>query len=267
MLAGEIANLGYGAFRWCRMVQFSVPYPKPTQLSDPFQDWYEARLIEVVSKHKADLTLADYNVIFYKTLHAATYEEGAYYIDGCFELMNKMEDRFDSNICEGLFHFINYHRKKLAGDHLLEPCLEATAELLRSYTSTFEVVRKGDDDPNFHVIDPTLPEVAIYEWSVWELIEELTEYPLYCNVVTEFFDWLDGDEVCKSCWWINISSYACGWLTSLPTRKEFRLRQPIIHRILNWHTYPRHLHSYRNYMRSSEKIFSRYERRVSIVGY
>jgi hypothetical protein len=241
-------------------------YPKPTRFSDPFQEWEgcEETLDNILSTEKGDLGLSDYDTIFYLITPAANYEEGAYYIDGCFDFMRRKLSRIESNICEGLFYFINYHRERLKEDGLLSQCLEEIINLFQCYTASFELMRLTDGELEQYGTDPTYRELARYYLSIWSLIDYLIGYELYSSVLDSSLTWLDQDDVHKSCWWIEIADHVRVWYVIYNAVDESNSRkQRLMDRLLKLHDYSFHMHRQSDFVRQTE--YMQYWERLSVL--
>ena len=243
-----------------------TPYPKPKKFSDPFQDWMgcEETLDSILARDKAQLGLRDYSVIFAQILPAASYEEGAYYLDGCFDLMRRKTDPVVSDVCRSLFWFVDFHRDALRRDGLLEPCLEETVALSRDYLSSFELMRLSDPELMHYRIDPDFREMPRYSRFVGSLLDSLVEYELYSRVLSDLMVWLNEDVVHKSCWWIEMAYHARWWYVIYNAGdKANPRRQCLINRLLDLHDYSCHWRRCRDFVR--RQGYGQYERRVSLT--
>ena len=222
-----------------------ITYPKPEKFSDPFQDWMgcEKTLTDVLAKDKTSLGENDYNVIFARTLPAANYEEGVYYLDSCFDFMRRKQSSVESHICEGFFDFINYHRERLEKDGLLNPCLEELVRLFQSYTSSFEVIHLTDEELEQHQIIPSYRDWPKYSRVVEDLVEYLIEYEFFAPVLDDLMAWLNQNDTHRSQWWIAIAYYVMtNWYVIYDDQDESNARkQRLIYRLFNLHDYSSHM--------------------------
>jgi hypothetical protein len=242
-------------------------YPKPKKFSDPFQDWMgcEETLDGILAKDIDELGLSDYNVIFYMILPAASYEEGAYYLDGCFNFMMHNPSAVESNICEGLFWFIDYHRDALRADGILDLCLKRTVALLQDYLSLFELMRLSDAELTRYCIRQDFREIPKRSNSVGDLLDSLVEYELYSAVLSDILAWLNEDAVYhKSCWWIEIAYHVRWWYVTYDADDQAnQRRQHLINRLLDLHNYSSHEWRHRDFVRGQG--YEQYERRISLT--
>ena len=222
-----------------------IKYSRPEKLSDPFQDWMgcEKTLTGVLAKDKTSLDRSDYDVIFAHGLPAANYEEGAYFLDSCFDFMRRKQSSVESHLCEGLFDFINYHRERLEEDGLLSQCLGEIIRLFQSYTSSFEVIHLTDAELEHYKIETCYREWPKYSRVVEELVEYLVEYELFSSVLDDSMTWLNQEDVHKSGWWIAIADYVMmNWYVIYEDHDESNARkQRLIYRIFNLHDYSSHM--------------------------
>lgn len=243
-----------------------IPYPKPKKFSDPFYDWMgcEEQLDNILAKDKVELCLSDYNAIFAQNLPAASYEEGAYYLDSCFDLMKRKGDPVNSDICESLFWFIDFHRDALRQDSLLEPCLDEIVALFQSYTSTFELMRLTNSELTLYRINPDYREKPRYSRLVGRLLKCLVEYEIYSGILSGLLVWLNEDVIDKSCWWVELAYHVRWWYVIYNADDEANPRkQQLVNRLLDLHDYSFHWDKHRDHVRMLG--YNQYERRVSLT--
>lgn len=243
-----------------------IPYPKPRTFSDPYHDWdgYESEFQKMIARNPDDLGLRDFGVIFAPILPAADYEEGVYYLDACFRRMSRKESAVQSNLCGGAFWFINHHRDRLQSDALLAPCLRLTADLWRTYTTSFDLMRLTDAELTEHGIDERWREFVGHSRTVSDLVDALVENEAYGTMLDDLLASLGGQGVVGSCWWVEIAYHARWWyVINHPGRAENSRQQAVLHRLLALEVYPEHERRVMEHVRALG--FGDYYRRVSIV--
>jgi len=243
-----------------------TPFPKPKTFSDPYHDWhgYAPVFQEILDQHPDDLGLGDFRVIFAPILPAADYEEGVYFLEACFHRMSQKENAVQSNLCEGVFWFIDHHRDRLDRDGLLTPCLGLIAALWRKYTADFDLMRLTDAELKEHGIREDWREFVKHSRTVHDLVDVLVENELFGATLDELLASLDGRGVVTSCWWVEIAYHARWWyVIHRPGRKENARRQHVLHRLLSLEVYPEYERQMREHVRGLG--FDAYYWRVNIV--
>ncbi len=242
------------------------PYPKPKTFSDPGRDWhgYEAVFQDIVARDPDDLTPREFGMIFAPILPAADYEEGAYYLNACFRRMSRRENVVEGNLCSGVFWFIDHHQERLDKDGLLSPCLELIADLWRTYTVDFNLMRFTDEELEQYGIRDDYREFVKHSRTVHDLVDALVEQELYGVVLDGLLKSLADGGTVGSCWWIEITYHARWWyVTHRPGDEENARRQHVLHRLLALEVYPDHERRARDHVRGLG--FNEYYGRVSIV--
>ena len=251
--------------RWAAYIML-ILHPKPDKFSDPFHDWMgcEKTLTDILAKDKTSLDENDYNVIFAKILPAANYEEGAYYLDSCFDFMRRKQSDVESHICEGVFHFINCHSERLEEDRLLHPCLEEIVSLFQSYAVSFDLIRLTDTQLKQYGMRASFQELPKYSRVVTDLVDYLVEYELFSAVLNDLVSWLNQDDVHKSCWWIDLAYHVRWWYVTYDAADMANSRrQRLIDRLLDLNDYSFHMWKHIDFVRKVG--YSRYEKRVSLT--
>lgn len=243
-----------------------TPYSKPKTFSDPYHDWYgyETVFQDILAQNPDDLSRSDFGMIFAPILPAADYEEGVYYLDACFRRMSRMESAVESNLCGGVFWFIDRHRERLGADGLLAPCLGLVSDLWRTYTEDFALVRFTDAELREYGIREDWREFVKHSRTVHDLADAMVEHETFRPTLDDLLGSLADGGVVGSCWWVEIAYHARWWyVIHRPGREENERQQAILHRLLDLETYPEHERQARDYARGLG--FGEYHRRVSIV--
>jgi len=243
-----------------------VPYPKPTQFSDPYHDWdgCEDLLNSILAKEPQDLVSTDYDTIFSAHLPAADYEEGAYYIEPCFEWMGKRTDAVKSNVCGGVFWYIDRFHDRLAQDGLMDSCHLLISNLIASYISECQLVRLTDDELAKYHIRESYREFVKYSRSVHDLVDAVVAFERYSHHFDAIIQTLNSNGVVGSCWWLEITCHARWWYgVYSPTDKSNSRKQKALLRFLDLADYSRHMRAARGYVR--DLGFQEYYERISIT--
>lgn len=241
-------------------------YPKPKTFSDPGRDWhgYESVFQDMAARDPDDLTPREFGMIFAPILPAADYEEGAYYLDACFRNMSRRDNVVEGNLCSGVFWFIDHHKERLGKDGLLSLCLELIADLWRTYTSDFDLMRLTDQELEQYGIREDYRQFVKHSRTVHDLVDALIEHELYGAVLDDLLTSLDDGSTVDSCWWMEIAYHARWWyVIHHRGSEENARRQHILHRLLALEVYLGHERRARNYV--CDLHFNEYYRRVSIV--
>jgi len=116
-----------------------VRTPRPTHLSDPFQEFAEEYLCEVLAKPDRTLEWSDYQNLLGPFLPAGTYEESVYFLPLAFEFtLTHPEDEID--LVSSLVWFSSEYAARLAEDGLLESARKRLRACFDYWTADFHVV-------------------------------------------------------------------------------------------------------------------------------
>ncbi|MFT5905394.1 MAG: hypothetical protein ACI9E1_000991 [Cryomorphaceae bacterium] len=190
------------------------PYKRPTQLSDPYQDWMgcEDQIKNILETPLGDLKHEDYVVIFYQNLPAADYSEGVYYLESCFQYMAGNEG-LEERIYEGVFWWIDHFKESLDKDKLLECCLDAVWQLFLKLTENFKVIRLSNEELKEFGISESYREIASNTRAIGDYLEAVTYSDLYAPILLKLKEHLDNlDSEIKSYWFREIEYHTRQWI-------------------------------------------------------
>jgi hypothetical protein len=121
------------------MTPLSLPYKRPKKFSDPFHDFSEASLEELLATTDKEMSRIHYQQILGPHLPAGTYEESAYFLPQAFDrLLTHDDDALD--LAPSLIWFSSEYAAQLGRDGALAACCERLRACLSQWTADFEVI-------------------------------------------------------------------------------------------------------------------------------
>lgn len=126
---------------------FQVPYRRPNKLSDPYKDFSECRLKELVGIPVNDLKWSDYSNLFGPHCPAGTFKEVIYYLPYGFTFL-KLDHKKAFQIIDAIFGFCSENKESLEKHGLLETVCFQIRDCLNSWSKDFKAV--GYDKNNKH---------------------------------------------------------------------------------------------------------------------
>ncbi len=213
-----------------------MKYPKPKGFSDPQSDWEGCEEIfqQITAKDDDRLTTDEFGMIFHHPLPAADYEEGAYYIEKCFEHIGTGREIKHSHWPEGFLGWLDNSADRLEADGLM-------AEVRRLILCTFW--RLVD---SFELFDLSGEQCAALglsaEYSVgpyncttvWDFIDELTLYDRFhpeCEAIVSSL--VASEQPAHVRWYLEIARHTRVWaLIYRPDASDdFVRKEELFHRL------------------------------------
>lgn len=183
---------------------FQTPYPRPTTLSDPGNDWTEEDVEAVLSAPASRMTWRDFSALFAVGLPIGEYTESVYYLPAALEYIFHRKNGFNE-FFGALISFISEHAKRLDADQLLEPSVQALRECFDSWTSKFAVRhydREACEAKGWGLLYEDLVENS---GEVTELMAELVDGKAHASLADSLFRSLadrHGDPI-KAAWFLE----------------------------------------------------------------
>lgn len=126
------------------MPSLDLPYRRPASLSDPFHDFTEDMLAEILDTPDEQMTRWHYQQILGPFLPAGTYEEAVYFLPRAFEhLRSHDDDALD--LVTSLAWFISEYRPQLEADGAIDACRDLMERCLHQWTAEFKVIHFDRD--------------------------------------------------------------------------------------------------------------------------
>ena len=116
-----------------------VPYPRPTSLSDPFDDFTSKAVEGLLSISDVDLTDWDLQQIIGPYVPAGNYREAVYFLPMAFSRLERSGDQATA-LMPSITWFISEYCEELNKDGLLEACEERVELFLQKWSSDFVVI-------------------------------------------------------------------------------------------------------------------------------
>ncbi len=121
------------------MPSIDLPYRRPASLSDPFHDFTEDMLTEILETPDKQMTWWHYQQILGPYLPAGSYEVTAYFLPRAFDHIRSHDD--DAlELVTSLAWFISEYRSKLESDGALDACRNLMSSCLDQWTAEFTVI-------------------------------------------------------------------------------------------------------------------------------
>lgn len=201
------------------MLQTKIPTvrPRPTKLSDPFWDFTEELLEELLNTPDNEMNWRHYQNFLGPHLPAGTYDEVVYFLPRAFDYMvaciMKAHD-FDwenyqppnNEILEyvprAIVGFCSHHAEELQSDGILPHVREAIRECLRLWITKFEVVHRPLPESGVRYFD-----YVIQSEDVNDFVENLIEFKRHGDLVVEFLEELANHEgnTTRAAWFLEIA--------------------------------------------------------------
>lgn len=188
-------------------INFIVRHQRPQILSDPYHDFSENRLTEILEKKDCELTWSDFSDLFGPHLPAGSYEEVVYFLPLAFlEIQNNSDDALD--LITPVFVFCSKNYVQLTIDGNIEFVNHHIIQCLKQWTNSFEIkhfdksacLKKGWEIEYFdYVVNSEL---------VCTCISDLVEYGSFSSLVTLFVKSLTNDKV-GALWFLELSRARC----------------------------------------------------------
>ena len=121
------------------MSALNLPYRRPTSLSDPFHDFTEDMLTEILGTPDEKMTWWHYQQVLGPFLPAGSYEEAVYFLPRAFNYIRDHDDNA-LDLVSSLAWFISEYRPKLEADGVIEECRELMERCLDQWTAEFAVI-------------------------------------------------------------------------------------------------------------------------------
>jgi len=183
---------------------FRTPYPRPSTLSDPGNDWTEEDVEAILSTPNHALTWREFRALFAVGLPIGEYTESVYYLPLALEYIFHRKNEFFEFFSE-VISFISEHAIRLEADQLLEPSLGVLRECFDSWTSEFIVKHYDRDACKAMGWGLLYEDLVENSGEVTELMEELVFYKTHAAVADTLFRSLAdrrGDPI-KSAWFLE----------------------------------------------------------------
>lgn len=122
-----------------KMSALALPYSRPASLSDPFHDFTEDILTEILETPDEKMTWLHFQQILGPFLPAGSYEEAAYFLPLAFDhIQSHDDDALD--LITSLAWFISEYRSQLEADGAIEASRDLMSRCLNQWTAAFNVI-------------------------------------------------------------------------------------------------------------------------------
>ncbi len=109
------------------------------RLSDPFHDNTEENLAALLCRPDSQLSWSDFQVLLGPHLPAGAFEESVYFLPLAFDYVRTGEEAV-TDVVTSIVWFVSTFADEMGQDGVLAACRAGQAEMLSSWTSTFQLV-------------------------------------------------------------------------------------------------------------------------------
>ena len=121
----------------------TIPYQRPLQLSDPYDDFSTTELRAILNCKDSELGWEQLYCIFQSYLPAGTYEECAYFIPFALNFIQGDDDGAPDLIFNFIW-WISEYMERLKNDSIYEEIMRAIESLFVDIVKQFILVKKAD---------------------------------------------------------------------------------------------------------------------------
>jgi len=199
--------------------RYNMKYSKPSQLSCPcsypnIDDMFARKqtLNKILDQKTEELTIADYNVLFAKFLPAANYEEGCYFLDYCFEYIEKQNSIHDSFYPNSLLWWVDSYRQNFKNDFLWDEVIHRIKRTLFILLDTFRLFKlsKKECDKIGRNYDYSIgPYNSV---TLCDIFDDLTIYDSMEDILWEVVSFLEHSDKTDHCrWYVELAYHSRSW--------------------------------------------------------
>lgn len=207
-------------------IEFTVPYPRPTKLSDPNYDFRgcEYLLDELLNTPDQSMGWQEYRELFGPYLPAGTYEEVVYFLPHAF-IHLKFNPVDAEDFCNAVFGFCSKNKDQLTTDKLIDTVRTQIMLCLIEWTKIFEFKHYPCNDKQQNHSNLKYTDIVHNSSLVVGALICLTEFETYKDVAINFLKSLQchNGNLTKACWYLEFTKqYSYPILA--PSKKTFVLQ-------------------------------------------
>jgi hypothetical protein len=206
-------------------LRHKIKYPRPRKLSDPYWDFTEDHLKEILATNDSDFEGIDYRNLFGPHLPAGTYEEVMYFLPLAFAYFAQPENESGAyEMLDAVVGFASDYAEYLKTDGLLEAVGNCFQECLQSWITTFTIIHYDKNGCYKKGWGLQYLDIVTRLELLSETIYEMRRYKTFAEVAGEFVSQLSQNESdpIKAAWFL---AYAADeYLRDEQTPKMFKFK-------------------------------------------
>lgn len=191
-------------------VSLHVRQPRPTSLSDPYGDFTEGILRDLLATPDDGMALPHFQNLFGPFLPAGTYEETVYFLPFAFAyILSHQEDALD--LVTSLAWFVSEYGDELKSDGLFDGSREKFRECFAQWTRRFTVIHFDEGACRLKGWGLKYCDCVENIEVVCEGTCDLVRFGRHADIVTEFVESLarhNGDDV-RAAWFLEYARSQC----------------------------------------------------------
>ncbi|MDZ4782973.1 MAG: hypothetical protein SGJ19_22235, partial [Planctomycetia bacterium] len=187
-------------------MSFTVPYSRPTALSDPYFDHSEEVCQRILATPDGELDWSDFQAILGPFLPAGTYEEAVYFLPMAFDYCLSNE-RDGIEVITSVIWFSSQFADRLKHDRVVDAARNAITDILLQATRNFRVVHLDRDACAKQGWGLQYEDIVLLSRHVCCAVEDLTRFARHYDLA----DWLVGrlayhrDDVVRAAWFLELA--------------------------------------------------------------
>lgn len=206
-------------------LQSQIKYPRPTKLSDPYGDFSESHLKEILATNDSDFEGIDYRNLFGPHVTAGTYEEVIYFLPLAFAYFAQPENEPGAyEMLDAIVGFASDYAEYLKTDGLLEVVGNCFQECLQSWIRTFTIIHYDKTECYKKGWGLEYADIVARLELLTETIYEMRSKKTFADTAGEFVQQLSENESdpIKAAWFL---AYAADeYLRDEQTPKMFKFK-------------------------------------------
>ncbi len=173
--------------------RLQIPYRRPISLSDPYQDWPNGWLRDLLKTPDEEMDWNQFREIFQVGLPAGVYEEVVYFLP--FALGYALRHPSDAlEYLAGVVSWVSENDSALTRDNLREPVRNCFRHLIGGWTETFKVIHFDEQTCRSKGFGVKFYDYVENSDSVVQMIEDLLRFEKQQDLADEFVAGLAGQE-------------------------------------------------------------------------
>ena len=208
------------------MADFKFPYPRPKQLSDPYNYNSPQGLARLLQKADSALDWNDLRLILGPFLPAGNYEESAYFYPLAFDrALNHEDEAFD--IQTSLVWFASEHWMQIENDNAGDAIRIGLTHCLHHWNAEFKVVHFDDAQCREKGWQRNYSDLVWMSENVIEFLNDLIRFETHADLAFSYFESLSKpSDPIKSAWFLELAR-------SHVARDVYRLKNHRLQQILD----------------------------------
>lgn len=184
-----------------------IPHKRPLRFSDPFHDFDEVSLRELIETPDSEMTGCHYQQILGPFLPAGTYEESVYFLPAAFDwLVANSGDSLD--LVTPVIWFCSEYCSDLQRDGALDSCRQRLSACLSEWTCRFEVRHFDAADCAAKGWRRTYFDYVLMSETLCEATSDLVRFETHADIAFDFYRHLSSScaSVSEAAWHLDLAA-------------------------------------------------------------